>query len=256
MRTVILQTDIVWGDAEANRRNLTELIGAYEGVDLFVLPEMFATGFGFPPQQVAEPEVGGPTLEWMRRMAQEGNCAVAGSVAVRTASDTFRNRFYFVFPDGNVEYYDKRHLFAFGGEHLEYTPGDRRVIVTYKGFRILLQVCYDLRFPVWMRNRNDYDMMLFVANWPVGRRAVWDVLLQARAIENQCYVLGVNRVGTDPVATYNGGSIILNAYGKTVAACEEGAVCGAEVVLELEPLLNFRRRFPVLEDRDGFEIKV
>lgn len=237
MRTVILQTDIVWGDAEANRRNLTELIGSYEGVDLFVLPEMFATGFGFPPQQVAEPEVGGPTLEWMRRMAQEGNCAVAGSVAVRTASDTFRNRFYFVFPDGNVEYYDKRHLFAFGGEHLEYTPGDRRVIVTYKGFRILLQVCYDLRFPVWMRNRNDYDMMLFVANWPVGRRAVWDVLLQARAIENQCYVLGVNRVGTDPVATYNGGSIILNAYGKTVAACEEGAVCGAEVVLELEPLL-------------------
>lgn len=219
MRTVILQTDIVWGDAEANRRNLTELIGSYEGVDLFVLPEMFATGFGFPPQQVAEPEVGGPTLEWMRRMAQEGNCAVAGSVAVRTASDTFRNRFYFVFPDGNVEYYDKRHLFAFGGEHLEYTPGDRRVIVTYKGFRILLQVCYDLRFPVWMRNRNDYDMMLFVANWPVGRRAVWDVLLQARAIENQCYVLGVNRVGTDPVATYNGGSIILNAYGKTVAAC-------------------------------------
>lgn len=102
------------GDAEANRRNLTELIGSYEGVDLFVLPEMFATGFGFPPQQVAEPEVGGPTLEWMRRMAQEGNCAVAGSVAVRTASDTFRNRFYFVFPDGNVEYYDKRHLFAFG----------------------------------------------------------------------------------------------------------------------------------------------
>ena len=197
MRTVILQTDIVWGDAEANRRNLTELIGSYEGVDLFVLPEMFVTGFGFPPQQVAEPEVGGPTLEWMRRMAQEGNCAVAGSVAVRTASDTFRNRFYFVFPDGNVEYYDKRHLFAFGGEHLEYAPGDRRVIVTYKGFRILLQVCYDLRFPVWMRNRNDYDMMLFVANWPVGRRAVWDVLLQARAIENQCYVLGVNRVGKD-----------------------------------------------------------
>lgn len=256
MRTVILQTDIVWGDAEANRRNLTELIGSYEGVDLFVLPEMFATGFGFPPQQVAEPEVGGPTLEWMRRMAQEGNCAVAGSVAVRTASDTFRNRFYFVFPDGNVEYYDKRHLFAFGGEHLEYTPGDRRVIVTYKGFRILLQVCYDLRFPVWMRNRNDYDMMLFVANWPVGRRAVWDVLLQARAIENQCYVVGVNRVGTDPVATYNGGSVILNAYGKTVAVCEEGAVCGAEAVLELELLLNFRRRFPVLEDRDGFEIKV
>lgn len=256
MRTVILQTDIVWGDAEANRRNLTELIGSYEGVDLFVLPEMFATGFGFPPQQVAEPEVGGPTLEWMRRMAQVGNCAVAGSVAVRTASDTFRNRFYFVFPDGNVEYYDKRHLFAFGGEHLEYTPGDRRVIVTYRGFRILLQVCYDLRFPVWMRNRNDYDMMLFVANWPVGRRAVWDVLLQARAIENQCYVVGVNRVGTDPVATYNGGSVILNAYGKTVAVCEEGAVCGAEAVLELESLLNFRRRFPVLEDRDGFEIKV
>lgn len=256
MRTVILQTDIVWGDAEANRRNLTELIGSYEGVDLFVLPEMFATGFGFPPQQVAEPEVGGPTLEWMRRMAQEGNCAVAGSVAVRTASDTLRNRFYFVFPDGNVEYYDKRHLFAFGGEHLEYAPGDRRVIVTYKGFRILLQVCYDLRFPVWMRNRNDYDMMLFVANWPVGRRAVWDVLLQARAIENQCYVLGVNRVGKDQVATYNGGSIILNAYGKTVAVCEEGAVCGAEAVLELESLLNFRRRFPVLEDRDGFEIKV
>lgn len=256
MRTVILQTDIVWGDAEANRRNLTELIGSYEGVDLFVLPEMFATGFGFPPQQVAEPEVGGPTLEWMRRMAQEGNCAVAGSVAVQTASDTFRNRFYFVFPDGNVEYYDKRHLFAFGGEHLEYVPGDRRVIVAYKGFRILLQVCYDLRFPVWMRNRNDYDMMLFVANWPVGRRAVWDVLLQARAIENQCYVVGVNRVGTDPVATYNGGSVILNAYGKTVAACEEGTVCGAEAVLELESLLNFRRRFPVLEDRDGFEIKV
>ena len=167
----------------------------------------------------------------------------------------YYNRLCFVHPDGRVETYDKRHLFTYSGEHRHYTHGTRRVVVNFRGVRILLQVCYDLRFPVWSRNRGDYDVALYVASWPVGRIEAWSALLRARAIENQCYVVGVNRVGRDPVAEYSGASVVIDPYGRTVATCEDHHISAAEAVLDLERLAAFRRKFPVLEDGDAFELQ-
>ena len=159
---------------------------------------------------------------------------------------------YIVRPDGTTEYYDKHHLFTFGGEHLRYTAGESRVIVEWRGVRILLLVCYDLRFPVWARNRGDYDMILYVASWPVPRVSAWSSLLVARAIENQCYVAGVNRVGTDPACEYSGASVVLDPYGVAIAECERGVECAATAEVDLESLAEFRAKFPVLNDADNF----
>lgn len=141
-----------------------------------------------------------------------------------------------------------------GGEDKQYTSGDERVIVSYKGFRFLLQICYDLRFPVWSRCRNDYDAVIYVANWPASRREVWNILLKARALENQCYVIGVNRVGNDPQCLYDGGSMIISPYGKILVACTDGKEEVAGALLAHEPLDSFRKRFPVLGDGDDFEL--
>jgi Predicted amidohydrolase len=179
---------------------------------------------------------------------------MAGSIATEE-NGRFFNRFYFAHPNGDYSTYDKRHLFSFAGEHKKYEAGQERVIVDYLGFRILLQVCYDLRFPVFSRNRNDYDMIIYVANWPVQRIEAWNTLLKARAIENACYVAGVNRVGDDPFCQYNGSSVLLDYMGKEIVA----ATCGKEEVvlttIEKEPLMAFRKKFPVLNDGDEFEIK-
>ena len=180
-------------------QTLSKVVSGYAGrVDLIVLPEMFTTGFCVDPSHTADViDDGSAAVAWMRRMAVRYDAAVAGSVAVADGERYF-NRMYFVRPDGCVEYYDKRHLFAMGGEADHYTAGHRRVVVGWRGVRILLQVCYDLRFPVFARSRGDYDMIVYAANWPTPRIAVWDTLLRARAIENQCYVAGVNRAGQDP----------------------------------------------------------
>jgi len=201
MNITLIQADLVWNDPAANRNRFEREIFAVGETDLVVLPEMFPTGFCTRPREAAEPD-GGPTLAWMRRTARKKGAALAGSVAVEQDGRYF-NRFYFVRPDGATVHYDKRHLFTYGGEHKEYTGGDRRVIAEYKGWRILLQVCYDLRFPVWSRNRDDYDMILYVASWPTPRVEAWSALLKARAIENVCYVAGVNRVGDDPNCIFN-----------------------------------------------------
>lgn len=250
MKIVILQTDICWANPAENRTRTQEMMERYDEVDLFVLPEMFSTGFCTQPRGIAEPAES-ETLQWMKRKAAERNCAIAGSVAVEE-DGKYYNRFYFVHPDGKIQYYNKKHLFTYGGEHKQFTPGTERVIVSYRGVRFLMQICYDLRFPVWSRNRGDYDVAIYVASWPVPRIEAWKALLRARAIENQCYVVAVNRVGDDPNCKYCGGSAVIDPYGTTVIACEDNLACGAEAVIDLDTLDEFRKKFPVLDDADAF----
>jgi predicted amidohydrolase len=185
----------------------------------------------------------------MKEKAASTGAAIAGSVAV-TDGKSYYNRFYFVKPDGSVAHYDKKHLFTYGGEHHRFTAGEERVVVEHCGVRILLEICYDLRFPVWARNRGDYDMILYVASWPTPRVPAWSALLLARAIENQCYVAGVNRVGTDPSCEYCGGTVVIDPYGKTIAECPMGEESEASAVVDMDALEAFRQKFPVLEDRD------
>ncbi len=252
MKITLLQRDICWGDSALNVQRADEAIAALPCADIYILPEMFSTGFNSCPESVAE-SVDGGALRWMKRTAAAKDCAVAGSVVVQEGG-CYYNRFYFVHPNGLVEQYDKRHLFTYGGEHERFTAGKERVVVNFRGVRILLQVCYDIRFPVWSRNRGDYDMIFYVASWPKSRATVWNALLVARAIENQCYVVGVNRVGSDPNCEYSGGSRIVNPYGKIIARCEDNVEDAATVEIDMEALETFRKKFPVLEDRDEFEI--
>ncbi|MBQ8737667.1 MAG: amidohydrolase [Bacteroidaceae bacterium] len=248
MKITILQRDISWANPAENRKRCSEAISKNKGADLYVLPEMFSTGFCTQPEGIAE-NANSETLSWMKETAAETNAAIAGSVAV-TENGKFYNRFYFVKPDGSVSQYDKKHLFTYGGEHLRFTAGNERVIVEFRGTRILLEICYDLRFPVWSRNRGDYDMILYVASWPTPRVEAWSALLIARAIENQCYVAGVNRVGTDPTCEYCGGSVVIDPYGKTIASCEKNKECEASAEINMELLQAFRQKFPVLNDAD------
>ena len=253
MIVTLLQTDPVWGDPAANRRAAAELAAKAGPSDLLVFPEMFSTGFATRPEGMAEED--GATLRFMQELAAGRRCAVAGSVSVRV-DGTFRNRFYFVHPDGRVQYYDKHHLFTYSGEHLRYTAGEERVIVEHAGFRILLQVCYDLRFPVFSRNRiaggrPDYDLILYVASWPSARIAAWDALLRARAIENVCFVAGVNRVGSDPGNDYPGHSVLIDPKGNLLSICKENCIDTVSIDLEKDRLDAFRKSFPALEDADS-----
>ena len=248
MITRIFQQDIVWADVAENIRKADAFIDSNPGAGLYVLPEMFSTGFCTDPEGIAEC-AGGLSLKWMKSKSVEVDAAIAGSVAVKE-NGRYYNRFYFVTPDGNVQWYDKKHLFTYGGEHERFTAGDERVVVEYRGVRILLEVCYDLRFPIWSRNHGDYDMILYVASWPSVRVAAWKALLAARAIENQCYVAGVNRVGNDPANVYDGGSMIIDPYGKIIAACVDGVESVASAEIDIDALEAFRKKFPVLNDSD------
>lgn len=246
MTIAIVQTDICWADPAVNRKRIEELI-MEQSADLFVLPEMFSTGFATQPEGIAETQ--GESLAWMQQMAVDKQAAFAGSIAIQE-NNRYYNRFYFVKPDGEVSTYDKRHLFTYGEEDRYFTAGSERTIVEYQGMRFLLEVCYDLRFPVWSRNRKDYDMILYVANWPTSRMIVWNTLLKARAIENQCFVAGVNRVGSDPTCEYSGGSMVIDAYGKVIADCGTDRACCKTVELDMDRLNAFRKKFPVLNDAD------
>ena len=254
MKITLLQHDIPWKGGAAWLPRLEELMPGLGETDLVVLPEMFATGFCMDSADIAEPE-NGAVWQWMRRVADSRGYAVAGSVAVACVDGGYRNRFYFVRPGGQTDCYDKRHLFTYGSEQRSYEPGNGRTVVEYRGARILLQVCYDLRFPVWSRNDGDcpYDVALYVASWPESRIAVWDLLLRARAVENQCYVAGVNRVGSDPLCQYTGHSVLVDAYGKVVTDCGN-AETAVTAELDLERLHAFRKKFPVLADADKFRI--
>ena len=252
MTITLLQQDIAWGNPQANQKAAAEAILSAPKSDLYVLPEMWSTGFATEPEGLAESN--GASLQFMKQMADRMDAAIAGSIATEEGG-RFYNRFYFVKPgDDHPAYYDKHHLFTYGGEHHRYTAGSERVIVEWRGVRFLLQVCYDLRFPIFARNAAEgpdaYDVALYVASWPASRRAPWDTLLRARAIENQCYVCGVDRVGSDPACQYNGGTVIIDAYGRTMAACPDGEVSAITAEIDMPALTAFRKKFPVLGDRD------
>lgn len=254
MNILLLQTDIEWRQPDNNRRKAEEMILSAPPADLVVLPETFTTGFDTAPQECAEP-ADGITLAWMQTVAARKDAAVAGSIVVSDGGRYF-NRLYFVKPDGTYAKYDKRHLFTPGGERERFSAGGARVIVEWMGCRILLQICYDLRFPVFARNRGDYDMILYVANWPVSRIEAWDVLVRARAIENQCYVVAVNRTGLDPFCEYNGHTVLVDYRGGDVAYVAESVEDAVLGVADMGALKEFRKKFPVQQDADGFELKL
>lgn len=252
MRVAIVQHDIVWGQPAENLQRLSLMIDGQQGTDLYVLSETFTTGF-LPEETKCQDSDEG--LEWLQRQARTKDAAFAASVATTDADGQLRNRLYFVRPDGTFDCYDKRHLFGYAGETDAYVAGQERVIVEWRGMRFLLQVCYDLRFPVWSRNRKDYDAAIYVANWPSSRINVWQTLLKARALENQCFVIGVNRIGKDPACDYCGGSVVIDAYGKTMAQCMDNEEGIATADLSMEQLQRFRKKFPVLQDADDFTLK-
>lgn len=255
IRVSLLQTDIVWGRPEDNRDRLGQMILSHihctGGTDLVVLPEMFATGFVTEPEGVAE-DAPSPTLRWMQTLSRDTGAALCGSISLHLGGGDYRNRLYFVLPGGETFHYDKRHLFTYGGEHLRYRCGNDRVVVSWKGVRFLLQICYDLRFPVFSRNRGDYDAAIYVASWPSSRQDAWDTLLRARAMENQCFVLGVNRVGSDPACAYGGGTVAVDPYGRVLGGASPGKEQVVDALLDTAGLEGFRRRFPVLSDSDKF----
>ena len=256
MKVALVQIDIVWENSEANRETAERLMLSAEKSDIYVLPEMWNTGVTTEPMGVAEPENGGETLQWMRRMADKLDAAVVGSIAVKAQDGTFRNRLYFVKPQASprgglvgAAFYDKHHLFSYGGETEHYTPGSEYVTVEWRGLRFHLSVCYDLRFPIWLRNRDDYDVLICVASWPSVRMQAWRVLLAARAIENQCYVLGVNRIGKDPYCEYSGGSCVVDPFG-FANVCQDNGPQVLTQTLDLKRLKSFRQKFPVLKEMD------
>ena len=250
-RVAIVQRDIVWCDAKANYDALESMLVGVDA-DVVVLSEMFPTGFATTPMGIADE---GAALEWMQGMASRLDAAIVGSVAVKV-EDEYRNRLYFVKPDGDYAFYDKHHLFSVGGEAEYFTAGGERVVEEWRGVRYLLGICYDLRFPVWSRQRNnDYDVMINVALWPKARRRVWRTLLSARAMENQAYVVGVNRVGEEPSGlVYSGDSMVVDFYGEPIVDMEDRA--GVAVAdIDTERLATFRVKFPVWRDADEFVIK-
>jgi predicted amidohydrolase len=253
LRVTLVQSELAWQDPAANRHRLAAHFRGLAGhTDLVVLPEMFSTGFSMAAAELAE-DMHGPTIDWMREEAAALGCVIAGSLIVRDAGRCY-NRFVWARPDGSLAHYDKRHLFRLAGEQEHYAPGAGRLVVDLKGWRICPLVCYDLRFPVWSRNRGDYDLLLYVANWPQRRALAWSALLRARAIENQSYVVGVNRIGKDGNGTsYAGDSVALDFLGQPLSS-EGGGDRVETAVLDLESLRAYRDSFPVHLDADRFEL--
>ena len=253
LQCLLVQSQLFWADAQANRRQL-EAIARSQGTacDLIIFPETFTSGFLGDVE--ADPEtMEGATLQWMKSLATELDCVLCGSVAISTGQGRV-NRFLWVQADGTFHFYDKRHLFSFGGEDKRYVAGHERKVFHYRGWRICPQICYDLRFPAWCRNRDDYDVLLFVANWPEPRTPAWTALLKARAIENQCYVIGVNRSGRDPRGLeYAGGSAVYDPLGNTVLDLGE-TECSERATIELDRVNMIRSRLPFQQDADNFKL--
>lgn len=254
MKVAIIQSVIVWENPEANRVYFEQKINAIEvGINLIVLPEMFTTGFSMNPAQVAE-SMNGKTVLWMQDLAKAKNAAITGSFVIEE-NGNFYNRMLFVFPSGEIQHYDKRHLFTLAGEEKVYTRGVQKLIVNYLGWKICPLVCYDLRFPVFARNIEDYDLLIYVASWPKTRIKAWDTLLAARAIENMSYTIGVNRVGVDGSGyEYVGHSQVLDCLGEHLVAPieEEGVFI---TTLEQSNVIEIRKKLNFLSDRDEFELK-
>lgn len=255
LKLALIQPDIIWEDIDGNLHALAHKLEDVAGeVDAVILPEMFATGFTMKSRELAE-GMEGKSVTWMQVQSDRYSCAIAGSLIIRHRG-SYYNRFIWMEPGGRITTYDKRHLFSISGEDEHYSPGKSNVITEINSFRIRPQVCYDLRFPVWSRNSGSYDLLLYVANWPAVRRDVWISLLKARAIENQAFVVGVNRVGRDGMGIdYAGDSLAYNAKGQIMSSFPVSKEGTQVVHLSLKELIDFRQKFPVGKDADGFEIK-
>lgn len=255
LRISIVQTDIVWENKQENLRLLRRKLETLRGTtEVVVLPEMFTTGFSMNSRELGEP-ASGETITTLKQWATEFHLALTGSY-IASNNGSYYNRAFFLTPEGEAFYYDKRHLFRMGRETEHFSAGEKQLTIPYRGWNIRLLVCYDLRFPVWSRNRNnDYDLLIYVANWPIPRRLVWDTLLRARALENQCYVCGVNRIGTDGhQLVYNGGSILYSAKGEPLLSAPDGEENILTTAIDLPSLRLFREKFPVWKDADPFEL--
>lgn len=250
LKITLLQQPLVWMDGPANLRHFDRQLEEITGRDIIVLPEMFTTGFAM--EAATQSPAADDVIHWMKNQAQRTHALIAGSAALQTERGPV-NRFLLVEPQGHVHFYDKRHLFRMADEHHHYEAGNERVVIAWRGWRILPMVCYDLRFPVWSRNRDDYDLALYVANWPAPRSLHWQALLTARAIENQAYVAGCNRVGTDGNGHhYRGDSRVINPQGEIIATAEAHQAIRIDAELSMTTLQEYREKFPAWRDADAF----
>mgnify|MGYP000023173489 CR=1 FL=1 len=255
MKIALFQTKLAWENPEKNRKFIEEyVVNETQAFDLLVLPEMFTSGFTMNPQNVAE-TLSGQTVQWLQSLAKTKNCAITGSLVIEENGKYF-NRMVFVFPTGEMEYYDKRHLFTLAGENQKYQAGKQKKIVQYLDYKFCLQVCYDLRFPVFSRNNGDYDLLIYLANWPIKRIDAWDTLLKARSIENQCFTIGVNRVGEDGNGIpFNGYTKVFDAFGKELFSAKENMEEVLQIEINLDDLKLKRRQMNFLKDRDNFTLE-
>ncbi len=256
LRISMIQSHIIWEDRDENLGYYGELLRRVSGkTDIAVLPETFTTGFSMEVERLAD-TMDGPTIPAIKSWAVKYNLAVAGSFIVKDNGNYF-NRAFFITPEGDEYYYDKRHLFRMADEDKHFTAGNKRTVISYKGWNICLQVCYDLRFPIWSRNRNnEYDLLIYVANWPEARKKVWKTLLPARAVENMAYVCGVNRVGIDGKGfTYRGDSMVFSPKGKKLADAGKREEITRTCTLNKEDLDELRAKFPAWKDADAFSIE-
>lgn len=259
----LLQSDLIWEDPQANRDQFEEKIAQLESTELIILPEMFTTGFSMESSTISE-KMDGKSVEWMRRMAQKSGAVICGSLIIEENGQYF-NRLIWMEPNGNSQHYDKRHLFRMADEDKHFSGGNQRLIVEIKGWRVCPLICYDLRFPVWSRNRYltdrktyanaDYDLLIYVANWPSPRASAWSKLLMARAIENQAYVAAVNRVGKDEKDIhYIGGSALIGPKGESIWEACDGEEEMITLSIDKAELDEFRKKFPLGMDADEFEL--
>jgi len=266
LKISLIQTELYWENPEANRKQFEEKIDLIETeTDLILLPEMFTTGFSMNSVHLAE-KMGGESLKWMKKLAHQRKTVICGSLIIEEKGNYY-NRLIWMQADGKFEYYDKRHLFRMAQENRYFSPGKERLITQIKGWKICPQICYDLRFPVWSRNqfktdRNtyahpEYDLLIYIANWPEARVDAWKKLLHARAIENQAYVVGLNRIGRDGKdVAYNGGSIVIDAKGMNLWEAEDNQEELINIKLNMDQLESFRKKFPVGMDGDEFELNI
>jgi omega-amidase len=253
LNITLLQSELHWQNPAANRAMFAELITQQcEDSDLILLPEMFATGFTLEAAENSEPDDGASAV-WLQEMATENDIALCGSVVIKE-NNQYYNRLFWATPDGQLQHYDKRHLFRMAGEHKKYAAGKDKLIIQLGDWRICPLVCYDLRFPVWSRGNNEYDLLLYVANWPAARRSAWRTLLPARAVENLCYSAGINRIGTDGNdVAYAGDSMVADYLGNLLGDAADKATA-LRVTLSLDKLESYREKFPAWKDADQFQI--
>lgn len=255
LNVAIFQLDLVWENPQANREKIDLFLQKVpKETDVVFLPEMFSTGFTMNVSELAE-SMDGETIRWMKKRCREYQLALCGSLII-CDDEKYFNRLVFVEPSGKIKFYNKRHLFTMGNEEQHFEPGSERLIINYKGWRICPLICYDLRFPVWARNRKEYDVLVYSANWPQARMEVWNTLLKARAIENQAYVVGVNRVGIDGNSiAYSGNSQLIDPKGNVFSTIKDNSEGIIPDQFLFSELVKFRKKFPVLNDSDPFVFK-